>query len=42
MQFIKGLGSLAKDVYFILKETGRLWQILSRGIVTPVHRSDDQ
>lgn len=40
-QFIKGLGRLAKDFYFILKETGSHWQVLSRGIIMSVHNSDD-
>lgn len=32
-QFIKGLGTLAKDFYFILEETGNNWQVLSKGIL---------
>ena len=32
-QFIKGLGSLAEDFYFILEETGNNWQGLSKGII---------
>lgn len=40
-QFIKGLGSLVEDFYFILKEAGSHWQVLSKGSVMQVHGSDN-
>lgn len=40
-RFIKGLGSLVEDFYFILKEAGSHWQILSKESGMQVHGSDD-